>query len=144
MPVSNAKLEAMAPNSVEKRETTWKQGQCQMCLAKVPTKNQKTLTNDLDKGTVRVTKAVEGKSHYCDDCADRRKTMKTNWLARRDGEAKPKSSKRGKAKSAKKAKGKKAGRPAAKKAAAKPKAKKAGKPKAAKKAGKAKATADPF
>lgn len=127
MPVSNAKLEGMAPNSVEKRETTWKQGQCQMCLTKVPTKNQKTLVNDLDAGTVSVRKAVEGKSHYCTDCTAERKRMKEAWLERREGgtSTKPKKGK-GKKAAPKKASGKKAKRPPVKKAGKKTPRKRSG------------------
>lgn len=130
MPVANKKIEAMAPNSVEKRDVTWKQGQCQMCLTKVPTAKQKTLVNDLDAGTVSVRKAVEGKSHYCGDCAATRKQMKESWLERRDSAPAPK-----------KAKGKKAA-----KKAAKPAAKKAKKPaaKKAKKVAKKAKGGDPF
>jgi hypothetical protein len=84
--VSVERLKKMAPSSREKREATRRQGQCQMCLAKVPLKEQYTVTNNLDKGTVLKRKDAakqEDKSHYCGDCADKRVKMKERWIARR-------------------------------------------------------------
>lgn len=121
MAVSNAKLEAMAPNSVEKRETTAKQGQCQMCLTKVPMAKQKKLVNDLDAGTVSVRKADAEHSHYCTDCTATRKQMKEAWLERREDAPK---AKKGKAKKGKAKAAKKPPKKAAKKGAKKPPKKK--------------------
>lgn len=141
MPVSNAKIEGMAPNSVEKREVTRKQGQCQKCLTKVPIGQQYTVVNDLDAGTVVKRKDAgkrEDKSHYCGECADVRVSMKTSWLENQRGQSSG---------GTKKGKGKPKGKAKAKKAAPKKTAKKAAPKKAGKKApkkAKAKSGSEPF
>lgn len=133
MPTSVKQLENMAPNSVEKREETRKQGRCQKCLAKVPLASQFAVLNDLDNGKVKVAKATahEDKSHYCGDCKDVRVKMKENWLnTQRDaqsggGSKKKPAAKTKKAPAKKKAAAKK--RPPAKKGKAAPKKKAAAK-----------------
>lgn len=129
MAASIKALEGMAPNSVEKREETAKQGRCQKCLTKVPMSKQFKVTNDLDAGKVRVGKADEDHSHYCGECKDVRVAMKTSWLENQRGATPAKAKPKGKKAAAKKGKAKAAPKKAAK--GKKAPAKKAGRKKAA-------------
>lgn len=124
MPKSKKALEALAPNSVEKREATRAQNLCGKCLASVPIGKQFAVLNDLDKGKVIVAPAKEHptKSHYCADCKDVRVQMKETWLGQRDetpAKSKPKGKKAAAKKGAKKAPAKKAAKGKGKKAPAK-------------------------
>lgn len=113
-----AKATNYPPNDLSRREQTRKKSQCQLCRTKVPLKDQFTVTNDLEEGTVKKKKNCERRgaetaSHYCGECADKRITQKQAWLDSRDATPKKKkAAKKGKAKAAKKAKakGKKGGK----------------------------------
>jgi hypothetical protein len=108
------------PNSLSRRQRTRQENKCQLCEAKTPLKEQFTVTNDLEAGTVvkkknAARKGAETASHYCGDCANKRVEQKGAWLSQRDGST---------ASSGSKSKGKgKAKKGSTKKAAAKPKAK---------------------
>lgn len=135
MPVSAVKAandRKKRPNSLSRRERTRNEGKCQLCETKTDLKEQFTVTNDLDAGTVvkkknAARKGAEAASHYCSDCAAKRVKQKGDWLASRDGETKPKkgkkaAAKKGAKKAVKKApskKGKKAVKKAAKKGGSK-------------------------
>lgn len=111
-----------APNDLSHREKTRKAGKCQWCEKKVPLEEQKAVFNDLDEGKVVVVKATsrrgQGKGHWCDECAAKRKSMSQRWLDRRDG--KPAPARKAKASGTKKATAKAAKKPA-KRTVSKPK-----------------------
>ena len=118
------------PNDLSRREKTRKAEKCQLCLTKVPLKEQFTVQNDLENLKVVVKKnaarkGAEKMSHYCGTCKDERVKLKTAWMQRTHGEGAakkvaPKTAKPKASKTVRKAKAKPA---AKKKVAAKPKAK---------------------
>jgi len=111
------------PNALEHREKTRKANQCQLCGTKTPLKDQFTVVNDLEAGTVKkqknaARKGAEKLSHYCSDCAGKRVKQKEAWLKSRDESSNGSSkSKAAKPKKSSKTSGKK--RSAAAKASAK-------------------------
>jgi hypothetical protein len=130
------------PNDKPKRIATQKKNQCQMCQKKVQLKDQYTVTNDLEAGTVtkrkigaRAKNLAEGTSHYCEDCAPKRVKRGEYFIKRREdgtwgqtlnGKGKAKKAAARKAAKAKAKPAKKAARPKPQKkakAAVKPKAK---------------------
>lgn len=77
------------PNSLSHREKTRKENKCQLCGTKVQLKEQFTVVNDLESGTVKkqknaARKGAEKMSHYCSDCAVKRVKQKETWLKTRD------------------------------------------------------------
>lgn len=113
------------PNSLDHREKTRKANACQLCGVKVPLKDQFTVVNDLENGTVKkqknaARKGAEKLSHYCgpdkNDCAGKRVKQKEAWLKTREDSPAPKPKKSSAKKSSAKPK-------SAKKSKAKPKAK---------------------
>lgn len=81
------------PNSLDHREKTRKANTCQLCGVKVPLKDQFTVVNDLENGTVKkqknaARKGAEKMSHYCgpdkNDCAGKRVKQKEAWLKTRE------------------------------------------------------------
>lgn len=106
------------PNSLEHRAATRKANSCQLCGTKTPLKDQFTVVNDLEAGTVKKQKnaarrGAEKMSHYCGDCAGKRVKQKEAWLKTREesangsAPAKPKKSSGAKKSGAKKSSGKK-------------------------------------
>jgi hypothetical protein len=131
-------------NDGSRKAKTRKEEKCQWCHTKVPLEEQFVVYNDIENQKVikakDATKAKHEKySHYCSDCADKRKATKEKFdeSVNRGAGGKKKVAKKGKAK------------PAVKKAAEKPEPKKAGKRKVVRRkkgsAGGSKAkTSDPF
>lgn len=153
-------------NSRERRDGTRDAGLCQLCLEPHAIKDQYTVVNDLEAGVAKKAKNADKHpdlSHYCADCADKRKARKEYWMEKvREASGPDQRGQRGGRKKAtrtrtRKAAGKaKAAKGAAKgkrkrtrtRKAAEPKGKSRPKPKKARKARKAKATqssaAEPF
>jgi hypothetical protein len=127
-------------NTMSRKEQTAQEGKCQWCLKEVPLKDQFVVYNDLESETVIKAKDAtkpkhERKSHYCGECADKRKATKEKGDFKKRAERAANSPKKG---GGKKAKAK--AKPKATKKAPKRKPPKKG----AKAKGKAKTAAAPF
>lgn len=140
---AGAGLGSAGNNDGSRRQKTRDQERCQWCHTKVPLTDQFVVYNDIPNQKVikakNATKPAHAKkSHYCGDCADKRKATKEKFdeaVNRGKGAAK-KAAKKGKA-TVKKAK------PAAAKAT-KPKGKKRRVVRRKAAASAAKASAEPF
>lgn len=109
-----SKTKTTQTNSNARKDAARKAGKCQLCGTK--TKGHSVVI-DYDKNKVvksAAGKAKQGHAFYCTDCADK-KVKRYEWkLARRNGTAKPKATKKATAKKAA-PKGKAKAKPAAKK-----------------------------